>query len=239
MSTDIRRLHAGRIRAERKARGWDKPEMARRLARAAGDTRGSLPDHDSLLTYVKRWERGTVGISERYRLLYCRAFDMAEEDLFASPQPILTEEPGTGDGLEVVEFIRRVEASDVGPSTMEGIQLGTHRLCREYPMKRPAELLPRICSYHHYVSRLLDGFATLAQRRELIVAGGTLSLLAACVHEDLGQRRAAELSGKTAQRAGMHTGHGELIAWAFEIRAWQALLDGRHRDAVEQCRAAC
>src|SRR3954451_7159624 len=107
---------------------------------------------------------------------------------------------------------------------MEGVQLGIHRLCREYPRKKPAELLPRIRSYRHYVSRLLDGRATLAQRRELIVAGGTLSLLASCVHEDLGQRHAAELSGETARSAGLHTGHGELVAWAFEIQAWQALL---------------
>jgi hypothetical protein len=55
---DVRRVWADRIRTEREARGGDKPEMARRLAHAAGEARSGLPHHDSLLSYVKRWERG-------------------------------------------------------------------------------------------------------------------------------------------------------------------------------------
>jgi transcriptional regulator with XRE-family HTH domain len=80
---DVHGVWVDRIRTERRAQGWDKPEMARRLAHAAGEARGSLPSHERLLSYVKRWERGDVeDISERYRLLYARAFGMSEEALF-------------------------------------------------------------------------------------------------------------------------------------------------------------
>jgi hypothetical protein len=46
------------------------------------EARSSLPDHETPLSYVKRWERASVGVSERYRMLYARAFSMDEEELF-------------------------------------------------------------------------------------------------------------------------------------------------------------
>jgi transcriptional regulator with XRE-family HTH domain len=67
---------AGWSRAERQRRGWDVPEMARRLARSAGAGRGGLPDDECLRQYVRRWEQGKVAPSERYLLLYARAFGL-------------------------------------------------------------------------------------------------------------------------------------------------------------------
>jgi hypothetical protein len=63
----------GWLRAQRQARGWDVPAMARQLANAAGGSRSALPGIDSLVTYIRRWERGANGLSERYKLLYCLA----------------------------------------------------------------------------------------------------------------------------------------------------------------------
>jgi hypothetical protein len=53
--------------------------MARQLVRAAGDDRHTLPSKECLLVYVRRWERGDVGVSERYTLLYCEAFGITPE----------------------------------------------------------------------------------------------------------------------------------------------------------------
>lgn len=36
---------------------------------------------------------------------------------------------------------------------------------------------------------------------------------------------------------GDHAGHGELVAWSYEIAAWYALMDGRLRQAVAYCQA--
>jgi transcriptional regulator with XRE-family HTH domain len=65
------------LRARRRDRGWDVPGMARQLAKAAGGERDALPGLDSLVAYVRRWERGGCGISERYMLLYCAALGIA------------------------------------------------------------------------------------------------------------------------------------------------------------------
>ena len=70
------------LREQRQARCWDVPEMARRLAGAAQDARGGLPDHECLVRYIRRWESGG-GVSERYRLLYAKAFGLTG-DLHAS-----------------------------------------------------------------------------------------------------------------------------------------------------------
>jgi hypothetical protein len=50
--------------------------MARQVAKAAGDSRGALPGLDSLAAYIRRWERGANGLTERYMLLYCAAFSI-------------------------------------------------------------------------------------------------------------------------------------------------------------------
>jgi hypothetical protein len=56
--------------------------MARRLreaAKASGDN--AVPGNEAVCTYVRRWERGSVGPSERYKLYYCRAFGITPEQM--------------------------------------------------------------------------------------------------------------------------------------------------------------
>jgi len=62
------------LRQQREDRGWTKAEMARRLtksAREADDT--AIPELIGLQHNIHRWER-EGGVSERYKLYYCRAF---------------------------------------------------------------------------------------------------------------------------------------------------------------------
>jgi hypothetical protein len=80
------RIEGERLRELRRARGWDVPEMARRLRQAGAD--GHVPAHDSMVRMAYRWER--VGLTiERYELLYARALGIAPEDLAAGPLPSL------------------------------------------------------------------------------------------------------------------------------------------------------
>ncbi|MGH3342460.1 MAG: hypothetical protein ACRDPK_06160 [Carbonactinosporaceae bacterium] len=89
MTDEQRPPWAGRIRAERKARGWPAMQMARRLRDAADErTRAELPALDILVAYVRRWERGATGVTERYRLLYAAAFGMREGQLFEAAQGV-------------------------------------------------------------------------------------------------------------------------------------------------------
>jgi transcriptional regulator with XRE-family HTH domain len=72
------------LRRQRQARAWSRAEMARQLikaARARGDT--SLPGTDSISHNIYRWERGTVGLTERYKLYYCAALGISPDDFGA------------------------------------------------------------------------------------------------------------------------------------------------------------
>ena len=63
------RITGPHVRAWRQWAGWDIPETARRLRRAAGDDR-HIAAHDSLVRQIRHRERNNSGVSERYVLLY-------------------------------------------------------------------------------------------------------------------------------------------------------------------------
>lgn len=80
------------LRAQREERSWSRSDMARRLtaaARQAGDE--STPDAATLRKSIHRWEAGQVTVSDRYRLLYCRALGITPAQFGPRPGPA----PGT------------------------------------------------------------------------------------------------------------------------------------------------
>jgi len=54
---------------------------------------------------------------------------------------------------------------------------------------------------------------------------------------DLGEREQAEAARQAAYQAGLQAGHGEIIAWSYEMAAWFALTEGRYHDVVDYARA--
>lgn len=153
-----------------------------------------------------------------------------------SPPDWTTVAPPALDDLEAIELIRRAEASDVGPATMAAVETGADLLCRSYTSTPPADLLVPLRAYRGYAVRLLDGRTTLAQRRQLTVVAGWLSLLAAICHIDLRQHRPAALNLDAAQSMASEADDRQLAAWAFETRAWQALTDADLDVALDLCR---
>lgn len=84
------RAHGEWLRTQRQARGWSVVEMRRRLRDAANQAGDTLPANDCLAVMIHRWEDDRSGISERYRLHFCKAFQIAIEDfgtLRARPAP--------------------------------------------------------------------------------------------------------------------------------------------------------
>jgi hypothetical protein len=86
------------------------------------------------------------------------------------------------------------------------------------------------------VGRLLERRPTLAQHRRLLVAAGWLSVLAARLFFEAGDREAAEASRDAAFRLARLAGHAELAAWSVEALALWALADGRFADALALAR---
>ena len=68
--------HGQWLRQQRQARGWNVPKMGRKLREAAESAGDTLPANDGLAIMINRWEDDRSGISERYRLHYCRAFQI-------------------------------------------------------------------------------------------------------------------------------------------------------------------
>jgi tetratricopeptide (TPR) repeat protein len=135
--------------------------------------------------------------------------------------------------LELIEFTRQAEATDISPGTLSELELVTDRLCREYPTADATELRTSTTAHLRYVLGLLDGRTTLAQHRELLVRAGWLALLLGCVAYDLGDRPAAAQARRLAFQLGHQAGHGRIIAWSYELGAWYALLEGRYPSVVD------
>jgi hypothetical protein len=66
------------LRAERESRGWTCRQLAGKLSDASAGIY-PVPQIESIVPQIRRWERGTAGIGERYRALYCIAFGMGAE----------------------------------------------------------------------------------------------------------------------------------------------------------------
>jgi transcriptional regulator with XRE-family HTH domain len=139
--------------------------------------------------------------------------------------------------VEAMEVARRVEACDVGPGTLAGIERAVQRLRRAGSATPPEALIPAVRAQRGYVGRLLGGRLTLERRRRLLVAAGWLSLELARLHFDSGERAAAEANRDAALRLARQASDAELAAGAVEALAAWALADGRHRDALELARA--
>lgn len=74
------------LRRQREDRGWTRTEMVRQIinaAKATGDR--SVPGLDSMCHNLYRWERGADGLSERYRLYYCRALGIPPSQFGPGP----------------------------------------------------------------------------------------------------------------------------------------------------------
>ena len=77
---------------------------------------------------------------------------------------------------------------------------------------------------------------TLKQHREILVQAGWVALLIACVNYDTGDRQAAETMRQAALSLGQEAEHGNIEAWAHEVRAWMNLTGGDYHGVVASAR---
>jgi tetratricopeptide (TPR) repeat protein len=147
-------------------------------------------------------------------------------------------DPASDDELAALDLARRSEASDLGPHTLERLELIVDDLAAAYPRTPPAALLGRVRAHLGYTGRLLDGRATLGRHRRLLVTGAWLSLLAATCLIDLHRDHAALAHLRTAAQLARDTGNAEIAAWVLETQAWQALTAGDFQRAADISQAA-
>ncbi|MET9020704.1 helix-turn-helix domain-containing protein [Actinopolymorpha sp. NPDC004070] len=138
---------------------------------------------------------------------------------------------------QTAELIRRIQASDTTPGTLEGLHATVADLCCQYPYQDASDLRAEALRWLDQVCRLLRRPVGLHDHTELLVAAGWLALLIGCLEYDLGMRTAAEATRTAARQLGDEAGHSEIIAWTYEMSAWFALTQGRYADVVGAAQA--
>lgn len=138
------------------------------------------------------------------------------------------------------ELARRVAATDIGSTTVTGLETAVDELAMAYPTASPHALLPRVRRHLTYITTLVGSGRrmTLDQHRRILVAGGWLSLLTATVLIDLRRSDSAIAHLRTAEAMGAHTEHDEIRAWCLETRAWSELIAGNPTAALDLARGA-
>ncbi|WP_165966869.1 helix-turn-helix transcriptional regulator [Actinomadura sp. 7K507] len=133
---------------------------------------------------------------------------------------------------ELFELAARAGTSRLPDGVLDLLDGIVDRLSRDYPTVAPEVLSERGKTYLTNVLRLLDGRVSLTEHRELLVRAGWLAVLLSCTLFDAGDKVSAELVRRTARRLGEQAGHGEILAWSWEIAAWFALVERDYDDVV-------
>jgi transcriptional regulator with XRE-family HTH domain len=141
------------------------------------------------------------------------------------------------DAWSTMELLARLRADDVSPTTIEALHAAVFDLCCQYSWRDPHELRAEGHGWLREVTANLRKPVGLGAHRELLVASGWLGLLIGCVEYDMGMQAAAEATRIAAREVGQEAGHGEVVAWAWEMSAWFALTQRRYPDAVNAAKA--
>jgi hypothetical protein len=174
--------------------------MAQEL-RDAADHPHKMPSIRSLRRYIERWEEGdVVRITERYRILYARALNMDEDELFQDgPEPPDPPKPSAGD----VEAIRGMLSALVTSDR----QFGGTRIRRQ-----ATDYLTRV------IEPRLHGHASDAVRRSLFAVSTEFAMRVSAMNLDTDRLDASlMLLGRAASMAN-ESGDPSLTAWVLSRR---------------------
>ncbi len=227
MRNDDRPAWARRIRAERLARGWTQLDAVKAM-----QTHAEKPlARESLLRNWKRWEAGEVEPDDFHKPLIAKTFGIPTAAFFPRPTQGDTELLAAT-GLDTLEIITRLRASDVSLATIEALQITADRLGREYSHVRPDQLHVDGQAWLHRLIATLDRRLTLDQHREILAVAGQIALVVGCVEYDMSQGQPAESTRRAALSLGQESGDANTVGWAHEMRAWYALTRGQYRAAI-------
>jgi len=198
------------LRAWRRSRGWDVPELARQLRVAAGKAGVRVADHDGLIRMIYAWERGDHQISERYELLY-RALG------FTPHQPVRSDDP-------VLREAGPVARSTVPRSRLETLSAGQleeligllddqwHALVRTDNLLGPRHALSGVSDQLGVIDTLLRSVRPPVRRRVLQL-GAKYAESAAWLHEDSGNMNGARYWTGRSMEWALEAGDRLMMSW--------------------------
>lgn len=214
---------AQRIRAEREARSWSQRTAVRKLR---AQSPRELPEEESLLRLWKRWEAGEVRPTQ-YGPALAKLFGTVTMALLPEPpSPRVDSALLAASGMDTTEILARLRSSHLDNAALEGLRIAADQLCCEYPHMPAAQLRLEGQQWLRRITTLLDQNLTLSQHREVLSLAGLVALLVGCVENDMGDRRAAEATRRSALSLGTEADDHRVMGWAHEMSAWFSLTDG-------------
>lgn len=226
------RLVAGRLR-----RQLSKRELARRIADHVED---QCPAVETLLSYVKRWESGKSGVSERYRFAYGAALGVDPADLFGSQERdwddmerrrllLLAALGALAPGEQVRQLLDLTLASE--QPDIDDWELACtdhlHALRTRPPGQVRAALIVDLLAVHRQLRR-----SGAAEDKDLHRIVAALSTLHANVLTRLGEHGAAIHWWRTARTAAQRSGDLELLLGVSATEAGHGLYGQRAPASV-------
>ncbi|GGT18807.1 hypothetical protein GCM10010271_22490 [Streptomyces kurssanovii] len=137
-------------------------------------------------------------------------------------------------GMDTVEIVARLRASDIDEATLDALRITVDRLCTECAYMPGDQLLIEGRAWLNRVVSMQHQRLTLGQHRDVLSLAGMLTLLVGCVEYDSGgvARTHAEATRQAALTIGREVGHAGIQGWAHEMRAWFALTTGDMRGVI-------
>jgi transcriptional regulator with XRE-family HTH domain len=232
------RIDGDRLRELRRARGWDVPEMARRLRQASGDS-DPLPPSDALVRMVRRWEREGLNTSraERYELAYARALGVRPGEL--------RERPGTRRPAEREQ--PQPPARAHAPGVIAALAEALHVPVPDYPARDQARLerdvllaweLRQSAQYARLAELITDLLRDIGSRQADAVPTVHTLNLASSLAKSLGAHEMSAILSDRAYLAARQSGSALLISAAKMRVANSYLSAGRHAEAIAIAAAA-
>jgi len=230
------------LRAWRRSRGWDVPETARQLRRAARESGQRIATSQSLVQMIYAWERGAHRLTERYELLYAAALKVDPPLLSHGPERSaaeqLTGEPGAqpghetaGDTLDVLGRVHRLSRS-VDPLVIGTLADGTQRCLSDYEELDHSGLVPVLVRQRAWLESLLEECGDPRQRQRLFEIAGRTSGLLGYIAVGRGDFPLARAYSAEAFHLGDSARDVSLQAWACGTQSFCEYYARRYDDAL-------
>jgi hypothetical protein len=226
---DARPAWAERIRQERLTREWSQAEAVRAIRAHAPR---NLPGEASLLRSLNRWESGAEHPDAFYKALLAKTFGTVTGALFAVDRPPDRAAATGTTGASTLEVLSRLRSTTIDDPTLAALAARVDELCSRYARAPSGQLLTEGRKWLGRVTHLLDRRLTLDQHRDVLRQAGFLALLVGSLEYDQGLTTGAEASRSLALSLGSESGSTDVVGWAYELQAWQALTQGDFRTAI-------
>jgi tetratricopeptide (TPR) repeat protein len=215
------------LREWRRSRGWDVPEVARQLRRAAREAGVTVAAPAGLIRMIYAWERGDHDLSERYELLY-RSLGLGAgqpDGAAAAGQPPVTP-----------SRLASLSADQLG-ELISLLEDQWHALVRTDNLLGPRHALSGVRGQLGVIEALLRT-ARPPARHQVLQLAARYAESAAWLHEDSGDLTGSRYWTGRSMEWALEAGDRLMMSWVLYRRGEHAAADGDPAAVVGLAAAA-